>query len=162
VSGRRLEKLGRLLAIRRLGEDLGRRRLQLAFAAVAEVESGLADQQTALLEAGLAERNALASGDRSEWLLADAQREVAGWNRGRLRPLLQARTADVAPAMERFLASRREHAQVKQLIENARQTAGREAGRESQAEADDRFLSRRTQLTGQDAPANDEGASLGD
>ena len=121
-------------------------------AAVAEVEGGLAAQDAALVEARLAERTALASGDRGEWLLTDAQREVAGWNRSRLRVLLQARTADVAPAMERFLASRREHAQVKQLIENARQTADCEANRKAQAEADDWFLSRRTRLGDLDAP----------
>jgi hypothetical protein len=144
VNGRRLEKLGRLLGIRRLGEDLWRRRLQLAFAAVAEVDTALTGQNAALAEASLAARNALASGDRSEWLLADAQREVARWNRSRLRILLQARTADVAPAMEKFLASRREHEQVKQLIQNARQAAALEADRKAQTEIDDWFGSKRS------------------
>jgi hypothetical protein len=147
----RREKLGRLLTIRRLSEDLDRRSLQRASAAVAEVEAAMACQGAALAEASVAERNALASGDRGEWLLADAQREVAGWNRGRLRTLLKARTAAVAPAMERFLASRREHEQVKQLIENGRQLANSEADRKSQAEADDRFLSKRTRLVDPDA-----------
>jgi hypothetical protein len=147
----RREKLGRLLTIRRLSKDLDRRSLQRASAAVAEVEAAMACQGAALAEASVAERNALASGDRGEWLLADAQREVAGWNRGRLRTLLKARTAAVAPAMERFLASRREHEQVKQLIENGRQLANSEADRKSQAEADDRFLSKRTRLVDPDA-----------
>jgi hypothetical protein len=138
-----------------MGEDLCRRRLQLAFAAVAEVDSGLARQTMALAEAGLAARNALASGDRGEWLLADAQREVAGWNRSQLEVLLRARIADVAPAMERFLASRREHEQVKQLIENERQKTSREADRKSQTEADDWFLSRRTRLNDREVAANE-------
>ncbi len=84
------------------------------------------------------------SGDRGEWLMADAQGEVAGWNRGRLRILLQARSAEVAPAMEKFLESRREHEQVKQLIENARLAHRSDEDRKAQAGADDWFLSRRT------------------
>jgi alpha/beta superfamily hydrolase len=150
----RREKLRRLLTVRRLSEDLNRRSLQLAFAAVAEVETAMACQGAALAEASAAERNALALGDRGEWLLANAQREVAGWNRGRLRVLLQLRVAEVAPAMERFLTSRREHEQVKQLVDNARQAASREADRRAQAEADDWFLSKRTRLADRTPRAN--------
>jgi hypothetical protein len=143
VSGR-AERLGRLLAIRRLNEELGRRELALALASVAEVESALTQQEAALLEAGLAARRALDRGERGEWLMADAQGEVAGWNRGRLRVLLQARAARVAPAMEKFLESRREHEQVKRLVEHARQAVQVKEDRRAQVAADDWFLSRRT------------------
>ncbi len=78
------KRLERLLAIRRLNEDLDRRTLALALAAVAEVETALARQEETQAEARLAAQAALAAGERGEWLLADAQSEVAGWNRGRL------------------------------------------------------------------------------
>lgn len=142
---RRAERLGRLLAIRRLNEDLDRGALAAALAGVAEVESALARQETALMESRVAARTALGAGERGEWLLADAQGEVAGWNRTGLRAVLRERAEAVAPAMEKFLESRREHEQVKQLVENARQAAQLEEDRRAQAAADDWFLSRRGQ-----------------
>jgi hypothetical protein len=142
---RRAERLGRLLAIRRLNEDLDRGALATALARVTEVEVALARQETALVESRVASRLALNTGERGEWLLADAQGEVAGWNRAGLRALLQARAEAVAPAMEKLLESRREHEQVKQLVENARLAARVEEDRRAQAAADDWFLSRRGQ-----------------
>jgi hypothetical protein len=143
VSGR-AERLERLLAIRRLSENLDRRTLEVALASVAEVEAGLARQEAALAESRVTGRTALSNGERGEWLMADAQGEVAGWNRVRLRGV---RSDEAAAAMQRFLESRREHEQVKQLVENARQVAYEEEGRRAQAAADDWFLSRRSRLT---------------
>jgi len=142
VSGRP-ERLQRLLAIRRLNEDLGRRGLQLALASVAEVNAALARQKMAQLESNLAARAALNAGDRGEWLLADAQIEVAGWNRGRLNTLLQARASEVPPATAKFLETRLEHEQVKQLVEGGQRAAQTEEDRRAQAAADDWFLSKR-------------------
>lgn len=136
-------RLGRLIAIRRLSEDLDRRKLQLILASVAEVEAALVSQQTALGGSWLMARTALTTGSRSDWLLADAQGEVAGWNRGRLSILLRARATDVAPAMEKFLESRCEHEQVKQLVDNAEQAARIDEEHRAQAAADDWFLSKR-------------------
>jgi Leu/Phe-tRNA-protein transferase len=142
VSGK-AKRFDRLLAIRRLNEDLGRRTLAHALASVAEVEAALARQETALGDARLAARQALTADDRGEWLMADAQSEVAGWNRERLGVLLQTRADEVPPAMEKFLESRREHEQVKQLAVNAQQAEEIEEGRRAQAASDDWFLSRR-------------------
>ena len=136
-------RLDQLLAVRRLNEDLGRRVLAQALASVAEVEAALARQETTLADARLAARRAMTSGDRGEWLMADAQTEVAGWNRGWLGVLLETRAAEVPQAMEMFLESRREHEQVKQLVENAQQVEEIEEGRRVQASSDDWFLSRR-------------------
>ncbi len=141
----RTERLERLLAIRRLNEELDRRTLALALAAVAEVETALARQAETQAEARLAAQAALAAGERGEWLLADAQSEVAGWNRRRLGGMLRTRTEAVAPAMDRFVESRRDLEQVKQLVENAQQAARAEQDRRAQAAADDWFLSRRGQ-----------------
>ncbi|HEX9199239.1 MAG TPA: hypothetical protein VF865_06745 [Acidobacteriaceae bacterium] len=137
-------RLGRLLAIRRLSEDLDRRNLQLTLASVAEVEVALARQSTVLAESRLTARAALTTGNRNDWLMADAQGEVAGWNRGRLGTLLQARMVAVAPAMEKFLGSRREHEQVKHLVEDAQKAARSEDDHRAQAAADDWFLGKRT------------------
>lgn len=136
------DRLDRLLAIRRLSEDIDRRTLELALAAVAEVEAGLSRQQAALSESIQAARTALSEGDRGEWLLADAQSEVAGWNRRRLLTLLRARADLATEAMQTFINSQRECEQVSQLVENARQAARTEEDRRAQAAADDWFLSK--------------------
>ena len=136
-------RLMRLVGIRRIAEDLDRRDLELAVAAVNEVETALRATAASLLEAGQAARAALGAGERGEWLLADAQTEVAGWNRGRLGALRAQRLVAVAPAKEKFLESRREHEQVKVLVEDAKQAERVDEGRRAQAEADDWFLGRR-------------------
>lgn len=141
----RAGRLERLLAVRRLSEELDRAALALALASVAEVEGALAQQETAQAESRAAGRAALAEGERGEWLMADAQGEVAGWNRGRLRALLRERAEAVAPALEKFRESRGEHEQVKQLVEGAREMVRVLEDRRAQAAADDWFLSRRTQ-----------------
>jgi hypothetical protein len=128
--------------MRRLGEDLNRRTLAQALACVAEVESAIVRQGAILVDAGLAARDALAAGDRAEWLLTDAQREVTVWNRERLSGLLKLRAVEVPPAMEKFLDSRREHEQIKQLVGNLKQAADLDEGRKQQAASDDWFLSR--------------------
>jgi hypothetical protein len=125
-----------------LSEELDRRTLELAVASVAEVETALASQQAALVDATQMARAALTAGNRGEWLLADAQHKAAGWNCVRLRGLLEARAAEVPPAMEKFLESRLEHEQVKQLVESAQQTRDAEEDRKTQAAADDWFLSK--------------------
>jgi hypothetical protein len=147
MSGRR-NRLDRLRAIRQLCEGIDRRNLQTALAAVAEVERAMRAQGAARMNAGMSARAALTAADRGEWLLAEAQIEVAGWNCGRLVVLQRARASEVAPAMERFLESRREHEQVKQLVDAAKQAAKVEDDRRAQATADDWFLSRRARLRG--------------
>jgi hypothetical protein len=129
-----------------MAEELDRRTMALALAAVAEVETALGVQDATLLEAKRLAHEALSAGDRGEWLMADAQSEVAGWNRGRLGVLLRARAVAVAPATEQFLNSRREHEQVKLLVEAAQLAAQAEEDRRVQAAADDWFLSRRIRL----------------
>jgi hypothetical protein len=136
-------RLARLAAIRKLNEDLDRRNLQLALASVAEVEAGLARQQAALAESKAVAVAALSDGNRREWLMSEAQSEVAGWNRNRLRVILESRTGAVAPAMAKFLESRQKHEQAKQLLRNARQSASIEDDRKAQSAADDWFLNRR-------------------
>jgi flagellar export protein FliJ len=138
----RTKRLTRLVGIRKIAEELDKRDLELTVAAVAEVDSALRATQGSLLEAGVAARTALGAGERGEWLLADAQIEVAGWNRGRLGLLRAQRTVAVAPAKERFLESRREHEQVKVLVEDAKQAERADEDRRAQTASDDWFLGR--------------------
>jgi hypothetical protein len=140
----RTRRLERLLGIRHLVEDLDRRTLAIASAAVLEVKAALGAQAASLSEAGEAARVSLDGGDRREWLLADAQAEVARWNQASLKLLLQAREAVIPPAMERFLGSRQEHEQLQFLVGAARQAERLDEDHKTQTIADDWFLRRRT------------------
>jgi flagellar biosynthesis chaperone FliJ len=142
MSGR-AGRLERLLAIRALNEELDRHTLEVALASMSEVEAALLRQEQALSESKLAARTALSDGNHSEWLLADAQIEVAGWNRQRLQTLLRPRAQAASEAMERLVESRREQEQVKQLVDDAARAARSKEDRRTQAAADDWFLSRR-------------------
>jgi hypothetical protein len=135
-------RLKRLVGIRKIAEELDRRDLELAVAAVAEVDAALWATRGSLLEAGTAARAALGAGERGEWLLADAQSEVAGWNRGRLGLLRAQRVVAVEPAKEKFMASRLEHEQVKVLVEDAKREEREDEGRRAQTTSDDWFLGR--------------------
>jgi flagellar biosynthesis chaperone FliJ len=136
-------RLQRLLAIRRLSENIESVALKRIVASVSEVEIAIEQQRVCSAQSKLASQGALSRGDRSEWLLADVQNEVAGWNQTRLIVLLQARSVHVRPAMERFLESRRQCEQVRQLVDYAQKAAGSEAERKEQSAADDWYLSRR-------------------
>lgn len=136
-------RLGRLLAIRKLNEDVTRRCLQLALASLAEVESAIVRQETALRESREASRAALLQGNRPEWLMSEAQAEAAGWNQQRLQTLLNGRAEASAEAVRVFLDSRSEHEQVRQLVNDAMQSATALEDRRAQSAADDWFLSRR-------------------
>jgi hypothetical protein len=118
------------------------RELQAAMSAVAEVASALREDGEALSHSGAAGRAALGRGDRREWLLAEAQGEVARANMEKLKNLLARREAAVPPAMERFLSCRLEHEQTKVLAESAQQAADLEQAHREQAAADEWVQSR--------------------
>jgi hypothetical protein len=115
------KRLDRLLAIRRLSEELDRSALAMVLASVREVETAIESQALSQVEAKQAGRQALSAGNHGEWLMADAQSEVAGWNSERLGVIREQRALEVPPAREKFMESRCEHEQVKKLIENAKQ-----------------------------------------
>jgi hypothetical protein len=139
----RVERLQRLAAIRMMTEELDRNVLRAARGAVAEVETAIDTQNSALAESKANARAALSGGDRGEWMMADAQGEVAGWNRAKLAGYLVARTEAATAAMDKVLESRREHEQVKLLVKNARVAARVEDVRRTQAAVDEWFLSKR-------------------
>ncbi len=130
------------MRIRKLQEELERGALELAVSAVAEVERAIKVDETALMESQVLSREALKDGDRGEWLLADAQGEVARANMDKLGVLLGQREAEVPVAMERFLARRREAEQVKVLVDEAGRVEDAEGARREQAAADEWVISR--------------------
>jgi hypothetical protein len=134
------------MRIRKLQEETERRELEVAVGAVAEVVAALRMDEAAVGESQEMSRNALGEGDRGEWLLADAQGEVARANMDRLAVLRVKREAAVPVAMARFLACRREHEQAKVLVREARQAEAVEVGRKEQAAADEWVMSRWNRL----------------
>jgi len=128
--------------IRKVQEDMQRRELQAAMSAVAEVSSALKKDSEAVQNAGVVRRAALERGDRKEWLLAEAQSEVARANMEKLTPLLARREAAVPAAMARFLSCRLEHEQTKVLAEAAQREVAMDQARRDQAAADEWVLSR--------------------
>jgi flagellar export protein FliJ len=143
VSGR-AERLSRLLAIRRLKEDMERGGLRTAMAAVAEVVGALAGMDAALSEARSTGRLALGDGRRHDWLMADAQRETAKMRATTLVKILAQRRGAAATAMETFLESRREHEQVKRLVEDSERETRTVEARRAQTAADEWFLAKPT------------------
>jgi hypothetical protein len=139
----KLVRMRGLERIRRLQEEMELRELQAAMGAVAEVAVALDMDGASLVGARDAGRAALVRGDRGEWLLADAQGEVARANLEKLKVLRARREAAVPPAMARFMACRLEHEQAKSLAGEARAAELLEQARREQAAADEWALSRR-------------------
>ena len=131
-----------LARIRKLQEEMERAALERAAYAVAQVESALRLDEAAVADSGRMSRAALDSGDRFDWLLADAQGEVARANHSKLSTLLLQRQAEVVPARASFLLRRKEHEQARALAENALLEGTAAETRCAQAEADDWVLSR--------------------
>jgi hypothetical protein len=129
--------------IRRLQEEMERRELQAAMGAVAEVQAAIEMDGASLLGARDAGRAALVRGDRGEWLLADAQGEVARANIEKLKVLRARREAAVPAAMAKFMACRLEHEQAKSLALEARAIELLDLARREQAAADEWTLTRR-------------------
>jgi hypothetical protein len=138
----RSHRLHRLLHVRRVFEEMERCRLQVARAAVEEVEASLVHQQRAAATAAVATAAALDCGDRNERLFAEAQSEVAAGNYTRLVPLLDTRRAEVQPATAAYLEHRMERKQVQQLIAEMTQQQQLKDDRKAQAASDDLSLAR--------------------
>ena len=136
---RRMQGLAR---IRRVQEETERRELAAALGAVHEVGAALRGDGAALIESDQLGRAALGRGDRGEWLLAEAQGEVARANLAKLRLLLTKREAAVPAARARYLACRLEHERTKVLVDASMRTEADEQARREQAAADEWVISR--------------------
>lgn len=141
-------RLTRLLAVRCAREEGARSELQTAAMAVSQAEAALEVQRAALADSARRLSAALDCGDRGEWLFADAQREVARWNQSRLQVALAERVARVEPARANYVESWRGHEQAKVLVKIERGEEAELAERQTQADADEWFLSRRMRRPG--------------
>ena len=128
-------------------------RLEQAAAAVREVVGAIGVERDAGAAAGVAGRLALGSGDHGEWMLAQAQKEMAGMRRVRLETMRDERAVVEVEAKREFLESRVRTEQVKQVVSRAAEIATVEDGRRVQAASDDRYAARLLWLSGRDRRA---------
>jgi hypothetical protein len=145
----RLKMLRKIASLYGLMEEMRRSDLERAVGAVREVEDAVAMQRSMVLSACLDEREALAAGDRLGWMSADKRREVAGWKSLRLEEIRVEREAASEAARQRYLTSRIESEQMKQVRDDATQTWELDVNRRVQAVLDDRYASRRRWMDAQ-------------
>lgn len=133
-------RLQRLLAIRRIGEEVARQRLKSALDSLAEAQTVLSQERQVIASAGEAALSALDACDRSERLFAEAEAEVAGWNLARLASVLESRRAEIPLARAAFLDRRREAEQIEHFIQQSNIHEQLREDRNAQTAADDWFL----------------------
>ena len=138
----RLGMLRRIATLYGLMEEMRRSELGRAAAAVREAEEAISLQRTALVSARLDGREALASGDRLGWMIADKRRDIAGRKRLRLEEIRLELEAASAVARQQYLTSRIESEQMKRVRDDVALAVELDESRRVQAVTDDRFLSR--------------------
>ena len=141
---KRVAQMERVAAVRVLQERLCEAASVRATGDVRVVECALSQTEQARCAAEQEGRAALVDGDRSQWLLTDAMREVAGWNRSRLEILRVERVRDAAVKATAWQQSVLRQEQVGKMTASLRDGLEVAAARSAQAESDDRFLSRRS------------------
>ena len=135
-------RLGRIIAFRRLAEQLRNGELAEALAAAAASARAMQLQSRFLDQGREATISALLAGDQAEWQMAEAQTEVARWNHRHLEVMHAEHEQMVDTARERLLESRLESEQAELLRREllARQAAEQE--RMAQALSDEDYLLR--------------------
>lgn len=141
---------GQLKALRRLARlyDMVERThavtLQRCATEVREAERAIELQRAAVRSAAFEGRAALVLDDRVGWSLAKVQRELARWRSEGLEHIrAQCEVARVS-AQEHYVASRIKSEQMRCVVNDVEERAAIDGGRRSQAESDDRYLSRRS------------------
>lgn len=130
-------RLKRLHRIRKLMERQRQLELQRAMSALQQTEQAIEQQTTAQLQARMESRQALATGDQDERLLAEAAGEITSWNLEKLKLLHKARSDAARPAWEHYLQSRKEQEQMSILVEKSTEELQQSDLRRSQMAADD-------------------------
>ncbi|WP_128914043.1 hypothetical protein [Granulicella sibirica] len=116
--------------------------LKQASEALSQAENALSVQRAIAAAARDAGREAIAAGDRAEWMLITTQATVATSRMNKVEGLRVARTTSRDAALTEFLESRVKTEQIEQLVDAMRQQAEAAEMRRTQAEADDRYLAR--------------------
>jgi hypothetical protein len=139
----RLRTLKRLVTLYGVVEEMHTMELQRMTSAVREAEHAIDVQQQVARSARSDGREALMTGDRMGWEMAETNREGAGWRRRVLEQVRSERELLNDAARDQYLASRLKSEQMKRLAEGVVERAEIEEGRRVQAASDDRFLARR-------------------
>jgi hypothetical protein len=139
----RLQTLKRLVTLYGVVEEMHAVELQRMTAAVREARQAIGVQQQVARSARVDGREALMTGDRMGWEMAETHREGAGWRRRLLEQIRSEREMLSDAAREQYVASRLKSEQMKRLAEGLAARAEIEEGRRVQAASDDRFLARR-------------------
>jgi hypothetical protein len=138
----RLSMLKRIEDVYGMMEEIHSVALRQAAALVQEAEVAIVEQCAQMREAGNDARQALLEGDRQQWLLAGAQRNLGGIRRQQLETMRLQRELVTDRAREEYGASRTKSEQMKSVVERCASEEQLIAGRKAQAATDDRFLSR--------------------
>jgi hypothetical protein len=138
----RLAVLKKIEAVYSLVEELDSIALRQATAKMHEADAAIREQLVHMRAARNTAHAALGSGNRENWALAEVQRTLADETRQRLESLKVQRAVAVAEARVLHQASRMRREQVKSVVEGSMNTEKVLEGRQTQAIADDRFLSR--------------------
>jgi|GEM_PF-2316664 len=132
-----LGRLKRLQKIRSMEEQQARTELERVNMALNAAETAVGEQLVQRTMARRASRAALLAGDKAEWHLAEAMREVSEWNLDKMRAERQQRAAAVEPARVVFMEKRRDDEQMKILRGNVQRMADAESKRLEQIAADE-------------------------
>jgi hypothetical protein len=152
----RLHGLKRLAVLYGAVEEMHSVDLQRKMSAVREAQREIGAQHEAAQTAGLHGREALTTGDRMGWTMAETLRKTAGWKRQRLEEIRLARESLSDQAKEQYVASRLKSEQIKSVVEGVRERMESEEQRRMQAASDDRFLAR-LRWTGQQREQHADG-----
>jgi hypothetical protein len=139
----RLETLQRLVTLYAAVEEMHSIELQRKAAAVREAQQAIGIEQEVARSARNDGRAALLVGDQVSWVMAESQKETAGWRRQRLEQIRLEREELNEAAREQYVASRLKREQMKRVCDDIAARMEIEEGRRSQAASDDRFLARR-------------------
>jgi hypothetical protein len=139
----RLETLQRLVTLYAAVEEMHSSELQRKAAAVREAQQAIGIEQEVARSARNDGRAALLVGDQVSWVMAESQKETAGWRRQRLEQIRLEREELNEAAREQYVASRLKREQMKRVCDDIAARMEIEEGRRSQAASDDRFLARR-------------------
>jgi flagellar biosynthesis chaperone FliJ len=140
----RLKALSRLASLYDVLEHANSIALDQARASLHDVDQRIREREASTSRLASASRDALATGDVSEWLLSQSERVFVRWNAPALEKIRQQRVASVHEAAEIYQISRMQLEQMQSVVERVRATVELERERAEQRASDDRYLSRRS------------------
>ncbi len=138
----KLETLKRIAKLYEAVEEAHLVELQQATVALSEVHNAVTAQRTSADRAVRKGREAIASGDRLGWLMADCQRKTSAMTLSRLEAVHMERKRLSEAAREQYVTSRRKSEQMQRLSAQAAGRVAMSEEKKAQAATDDRFAAR--------------------